>query len=291
MTRRNIGPVTRALLKAPSRLYDLRVGWLLGHRFLRLTHRGRKSGREYRTVLEVVGHLPETGEWVVVSGLGHHSDWFRNIQAGPPVRVECGRARFTPAYRILDAVEAAAVMADYEYRNRLVLPVLRAVLSRLLGWRYDSSASARGRLVAQLPFVAFRPRDAGADAASEHAAAARRGGVPGARLSLNVAGIRPGVRLVELRGELDIDGAPLALERIPAFLVAESITVLDASGVEFLDSAGVHALLVLARIARTRKARLILAHPGPAAAALIERTGANRVIEVQGDVADALEAR
>jgi len=171
MTRR-IGPVTRAALKAPSAIYGLHAGWLLGHRFLRLTHRGRKSGREYRTVLEVVGHLPETGEWVVVSGLGPASDWFRNIQAGPPVRVECGRARFTPAHRVLDASEAAAVMADYEYRNRLILPVLRRVLTRLLGWRYDSSLDARRRLAAQLPFVAFRPRDLEADTETGHAHAA-----------------------------------------------------------------------------------------------------------------------
>jgi hypothetical protein len=49
------GPVLRRLLRAPSLLYDWHAGWLLGRRFLRLTHRGRRSGRRYRTVLEVVG--------------------------------------------------------------------------------------------------------------------------------------------------------------------------------------------------------------------------------------------
>lgn len=137
------GRFVRALLKAPSRLYDARCGWLLGGRFLRLTHRGRKSGRVYRTVLEVVGHLPGTGEVVVVAGLGPRADWFRNIQATAPVLLETGRRRFVPAHRALEPGEAAEVLADYERRNRLAAPVIRVVLSRLLGWRYDGSGSAR----------------------------------------------------------------------------------------------------------------------------------------------------
>ena len=65
MTARRLGPVARRMARLPSRLYDWRLGWLLGHRFLRLTHVGRRSGRRYRTVLEVVGHA-EPGEVVVV---------------------------------------------------------------------------------------------------------------------------------------------------------------------------------------------------------------------------------
>jgi hypothetical protein len=53
--------------------------------------------------------------------------------------------------------EAAAVIADYEHRNRWIGPVVRRLLSALLGWRYDGSQSARERLVRQLPVVAFRP--------------------------------------------------------------------------------------------------------------------------------------
>jgi hypothetical protein len=38
-------------------------------------------------------------------------------------------------------------------------PIVRAVLSRLAGFRYDGSAEARDRLVEALPLVAFSPRD------------------------------------------------------------------------------------------------------------------------------------
>ena len=63
------GPIVRRLLRAPGLLYDWHAGWLLGHRFLRLTHLGRRSGRRYRTMLEVVGTGQAPGEVVVVAGL------------------------------------------------------------------------------------------------------------------------------------------------------------------------------------------------------------------------------
>ncbi|HTJ68098.1 MAG TPA: nitroreductase family deazaflavin-dependent oxidoreductase [Actinospica sp.] len=290
---RAIGPVTRAVLKAPSRLYDAHAGWLLGHRFLRLTHRGRKSGREYRTVLEVVAHLAETGEYVVVSGLGKGSDWFRNIQAGPAVRVEIARERFVPVYRVLEPDEAAAVLVDYEWRNRMLAPIVRATLSRLLGWRYDGSEQGRARLTGELPFIAFRPRP---PEAAESAIDAARGepgsrwaGLRHSRLRLSVSEQGEGVHLVELRGELDVDGAAALLAEATRYVTTDSTTVIDASGVEFVDSGGLHALVVLARIARTRDARLRLADPSLPLRRLLARTQADRIIDVRAYLDDALE--
>ncbi len=60
----------RVLLRGPVLLYDWNLGWLLGSRFLLVTHVGRRSGRRYRTVLEVIGRLSASGEFVVVSGSG-----------------------------------------------------------------------------------------------------------------------------------------------------------------------------------------------------------------------------
>ena len=88
------GPVIRLLFRTPVWLYDRNLGWLLGKRFLCLTHVGRKSGIRYRTVLEVIGSKPAAGEIMVVAGLGPSSDWYRNIQANPAVEVILGRRRF-----------------------------------------------------------------------------------------------------------------------------------------------------------------------------------------------------
>ncbi|WP_197415207.1 nitroreductase family deazaflavin-dependent oxidoreductase [Mycobacterium sp. M26] len=141
--------------RTPVRLYDHGLGWLLGRRFLCLTHRGRTSGKQYRAVLEVLAI--DGDEIVVIAGLGPTTDWFRNLHAGSPARIEIGRAAFAAEHRVLGPDEAAAVIADYERRHRWVRPVVRRVLTALVGWHYDGSPAARDRLVRQLPLVAFRP--------------------------------------------------------------------------------------------------------------------------------------
>lgn len=153
------GPIARRLLRAPARLYDWNAGWLLGRRFLRLTHIGRRSGRPYRTMLEVIGTGSAPGEVIVIAGLGRSADWYRNVQAQPAAEVAIVRHRFRPAHRVLELSEAAQVLADYERHNRWATPVVRRVLSWLVGWGYDGSEDARWRLARELPIVAFRPRE------------------------------------------------------------------------------------------------------------------------------------
>ena len=151
-------PWLRRLLSAPDVVYRLRLGFLLGRRFLRLTHRGRKTGRLYRTIVEVVHFDDARHEAVAMSGWGRKSNWFRNVVAGGAVEVEIGRDHFAPDVRVFKPVEAAAVLADYERRNRLAAPVIRLVLSRLAGFRYDGGPESRRRLVEALPLVGFRRR-------------------------------------------------------------------------------------------------------------------------------------
>ena len=162
MTTRRLHPLTRALLHLPARLYGWNAGWVLGSRFLLLTHVGRRTGRPHRTVLEVIGRNPAASELFVIVGLGRSADWYQNLQAGPAIEVAVGRRRFRPEHRTVPSDEAAAVLADYEHRNRLVAPVVRLVLSRLVGWRYDGTDEARRRLTRELPVVGFTPVDQGA---------------------------------------------------------------------------------------------------------------------------------
>lgn len=55
--------------------------------------------------------------------------------------------------RALEREEAVRVMEGYERRNRLARPIVRGVLSRLAGFRYDGSSEARERLVEALPLL------------------------------------------------------------------------------------------------------------------------------------------
>lgn len=159
-TGRRPGPLAARLLRLPSALYEHHAGWLLGHRFLCLTHVGRRSGRRYRTVLEVVGLDRASGEVMVIAGLGRRTDWYRNIAVHPPVEVAIGRRRFRPEHRELGEGEAVAVLTGYGRRHPLVAPLLPHLLTWLVGWRYDGSEAAARRLVRERPIIAFRPRPA-----------------------------------------------------------------------------------------------------------------------------------
>jgi hypothetical protein len=97
----------------------------------------------------------EGPEAVVMSAFGRNADWLRNIETTPGPEVVIGSQHFIAAHRFLDTEEAIRVIANYERRNWLIAPIIRGVLSRLLGWRYDGSTSARRQLVAQLPLIAF----------------------------------------------------------------------------------------------------------------------------------------
>lgn len=140
----------------PIALYRARLGWLLGHRFLLLTHRGRKTGILRHTVLEVVRYDPATRESAVLSAYGARADWYRNIQANPPIEVQTGRSRYIPRYRPLDSDERYAALQIYERQYRRAF---RTVM-RLLGYHYDGTPASLRALADTVVMVAFSPRQA-----------------------------------------------------------------------------------------------------------------------------------
>ena len=90
-------------------------------------------------MLEVIGENRVSREVVVMAGLGRSAQRYRNLQVREAVEVAIGRDRFAPVHRELGESEAWVVLAGYERRNRYAAPLVRLVLSRLVGWRYDGS--------------------------------------------------------------------------------------------------------------------------------------------------------
>jgi deazaflavin-dependent oxidoreductase (nitroreductase family) len=90
----------RPMMKLPLVLCGLRLGWLLGHTFMRLTHVGRRSGKRPDTVLAVLHYHRRSSEVTAISAWTA-SEWYRNIHATPALEVETGNERFTPEQRDL----------------------------------------------------------------------------------------------------------------------------------------------------------------------------------------------
>ncbi len=143
--------IWRKLARAPIWLYRWRLGWLLGKRFLLLEHRGRKSGRTYHTVVEVVHHDPSTDTYYVVSGFGKRADWFRNIQVHPDVFITVGQRRMPALARVLPVDEGTRVLSAFMKRH----PKEIEMLGRMFGYPPIRSEEDVRNFVAEHPVVAF----------------------------------------------------------------------------------------------------------------------------------------
>jgi hypothetical protein len=108
--------------------------------------------------------LDDTAEYVVMSAFGPKADWLLNLNAGGGVAVTVGRRHFRPGMRVLPDDDAAAILADYERRNRILAPLIRRVLSALAGWHYAGTDDERLRLVRRLPLIALGPSNADSSA-------------------------------------------------------------------------------------------------------------------------------
>jgi len=123
---------TRTLVRAPIWLYRAHLGVLFGHRMLMLEHIGRKSGARRYAVLEVVDR-PGPDQYVIVSGFGEKSQWYRNVVADPHVRVSVGLRRDVPATATPMTPEAVEETLDrYARHHPRAWRTLQAAMSAAL---------------------------------------------------------------------------------------------------------------------------------------------------------------
>lgn len=155
---KNVGPPTglsRLLFRLPIRIYRLGLGWIFGDRLMLLSHRGRISGKQRQTVLEVVAHDPVDDSFVAASGLGPTAAWYQNVIHTPDAGIQVGRRTMRVTAVPLSEDQGADVFANYATRHRAAA---RYLLPRLMGFAVDGSEAdfrAAGR---RIPFIRFVPQ-------------------------------------------------------------------------------------------------------------------------------------
>jgi deazaflavin-dependent oxidoreductase (nitroreductase family) len=142
-------------LLLPRYLYRWHLGWLLGHRFLMITHSGRKTGVIRQTVVEAVNYDPKTQACLAVAGYREQTDWYRNIQAHPALEIQVGSRRYMPQQRLLSSEELLTLLQDYEHRH----PHGLRLLLRASGYPYDGSPAGLRAVAQVLRGVEFRPQE------------------------------------------------------------------------------------------------------------------------------------
>ncbi len=141
------------IFKSPIILYRLGLGWLMGHRFMLLTHVGRRSGRVRRTVLAVLRFDSGTREIMAISAWSA-SEWYKNILAAPALQVETGFTRYAPVHSSLTSDEIATLFDEYRRKH----PLFTRIICRIPGWKWNSSHEEFVELAKTLHGVAFRPK-------------------------------------------------------------------------------------------------------------------------------------
>ena len=139
---------TPVLERAPIPMFKAGLGPLFAGRFLRLEHIGRRSGEPRFVVLEVIDR-PEKGTFRVVSGFGRSSQWFRNIEADPNVRITVGAKRKQSATaHILPSTDSTEVLLRYAEQHPGAWDTLSSILEQHLAPGTEGYSS--------IPVVDFR---------------------------------------------------------------------------------------------------------------------------------------
>ncbi len=144
----------RFAFRLPLCLYRLHLGWLLGERFLLLTHTGRKSGITRQTVIEVVHHDTVQDVYHVVSGFGRKADWFQNIQKNPSVHVTVGNRSFEAEAVLVTGEEAANILLGYATIHPIAFRELSTIL---LGNPIQPKLENCLQFIEKMPMVSFLP--------------------------------------------------------------------------------------------------------------------------------------
>ncbi len=140
----------RWLWRAPIWLYRLGLGFLFGRRFLLLNHVGRKTGLPRQAVVEVADYDPQSNSYLIASGFGVNSDWYRNLQKTPEVRIQVGRKVMRARAELLSPQESGEAMVQYARKH----PLAAQQLSRVMGLTVDGSEeSYRHAAELYIPFV------------------------------------------------------------------------------------------------------------------------------------------
>jgi deazaflavin-dependent oxidoreductase (nitroreductase family) len=145
--------LSRLAFRFPIWLYRVHLGWLLGYRFLLLTHTGRKSNLPRHTVLEVVRYDKLTGACVVASGWNTKSDWFLNVTANPIIVIQIGNKRSAATAVRLSPEAGAQELLDYSRRHPLAL----RELVQFMGYRLDGTEDDIYALGRMIPMFLFKP--------------------------------------------------------------------------------------------------------------------------------------
>ena len=117
-----------------------------------LVHRGRKSGKIYKTPVELIADVPERDEIVVAPMWGKDSDWYRNVLAGGLEEVHVRGEPRKVEWHQLEETDARAAMDAYRDAHPIYSRIILRMLVSVNGLEGDPEQA----VLRELPMLGLR---------------------------------------------------------------------------------------------------------------------------------------
>ena len=140
--------------RMPILIYKLGLGWIMGSKFLLLSHTGRKTGETRQTVLEIIHYSPENHSYYVVSGFGTRSHWYQNIKQNPRVTIQVGSHRMQAVAQRLEPDEAENIFLAYTQKY----PQSIRLLAKIMNYNIVHTPEGYQAFGREIPLIHLTPR-------------------------------------------------------------------------------------------------------------------------------------
>lgn len=117
-----------------------------------LVHRGRRSGKVFKTPLDALVEDREQGEIVVGPMWGQDADWYRNVVAGGLVEVHVRGETWQVQWQELDEAGRRAAMGAFRKAHPLYSRLIVRMLARVNGLDGDPEEA----VLRELPALQLR---------------------------------------------------------------------------------------------------------------------------------------
>ncbi|MGX9789822.1 nitroreductase family deazaflavin-dependent oxidoreductase [Mycobacterium sp. MMS18-G62] len=159
-SRSRAARVLGRIMRVPSALDRDGTRWALQtlglNTVIVLVHRGRRSGKLYRTPVEVMVDRPDRGEIVVAPMWGRQTDWYRNVVAGGLVEVHVRGEQCQVEWSELEAAERRTAMDAFRHAHPMYSRMIVRMLVRVNGLQGDRQRAVL-REIPMLTLRAVRP--------------------------------------------------------------------------------------------------------------------------------------
>jgi len=155
--RSRAGRLVGRLLRMPAALDRKGTRWLMRAitpppKVIVLVHRGRKSGRVYKTPVSILAGDPKSDEVVVSPMWGENTDWYRNVIAGGLVEVQSAGATWRVEWHEMDEVGRRAAGQAFLKAHPMYSRMIARTLSRL----NDLEGDPVEAVMRELPMIGLR---------------------------------------------------------------------------------------------------------------------------------------